>query len=47
MEKTENEGGLFIKASRKLDHYLLKPTLEKLLNRGEELMASAEFLVKL
>lgn len=35
LDKNENEGGLLIKASRKLDHYTLKPTLEKLLNRGE------------
>jgi hypothetical protein len=34
LEKNEAEGGLVIKASRKLDHYVLKPTLEKLLNRG-------------
>jgi len=36
LEKNEAEGGLVIKASRKLDHYVLKPTLEKLLNRGNE-----------
>ena len=34
MEKNDNESGMFIKASRKLDHYLLKPTLERLLNTG-------------
>ena len=34
MDKNDNESGMFIKASRKLDHYLLKPTLERLLNTG-------------
>ena len=35
LDKTEHDGGMFIKASRKLDHYVLKPTLEKLLNSGK------------
>ena len=35
LDKTEHDGGMFIKASRTLDHYVLKPTLEKLLNSGK------------
>jgi hypothetical protein len=34
---------MFIKASRKLDHYLLKPTLEKLLNRGNATFSGLDF----
>ena len=43
LEKSDNDSGMFIKASRKLDHYLLKPTLEKLLNRGNATFSGLDF----